>query len=316
MASKDMQKITDEEKQSFATGVNSEANNEAVIYDNAPIELNDKTDNLCPISVIAHRDDVEYGKYIHVDYYSDTCKMERGMCLLLPVGFDTKKKYSVMYLLHGIFGNEYSYSEDPNNRIAEIVGNMTAQGLIDETIVVCPNMFATSDPAMEPAFTNEACLPYDNFINELINDVMPYVEKNYPVRVGRENTTLAGFSMGGRETLYIALKRPELFGYVCSISAAPGIVPTKDDFMSHDGMISEEEVKFEEGALEPEAFIVCCGTQDSVVGKYPESYHRLMEKNGVSHIWYEIPEADHDNNAIQSGIFNILKKIAYNRNSQ
>ena len=170
--------------------------------------------------------------------------------------------------------------------------------------------YATNDPAQKPGFDGDSCLPYDNFINDLANDLMPHIEKEYSVLKGRENTYLAGFSMGGRETLFITLKKPELFGYVCAISAAPGIIAATDRFMTHPGMMEESEVKFAEGAVTPEVFILCCGSKDSVVGGYPKSYHEMLEANGAEHIWYEIPGADHDNEAIKSGLFNLFKQIA------
>ncbi len=174
-------------------------------------------------------------------------------------------------------------------------------------------MYAATDPAQKPAFDAESCLPYDNFINDLVNDLMPHIESEYPVLTGRENTYLAGFSMGGRETLFITLKKPELFGYVCAISAAPGVVATTDKFMNHPGQLEESEVCFAEGVTRPEVFILCCGSKDSVVGTYPKSYHELLSANGTEHIWYEIEGADHDNNAIQSGLYNLFKQIAWDK---
>ena len=275
-----------------------------------PLVINDEIDVKCPASVTTTRKDVTYGAFTHGTYYSETCGMDRGYCILLPADYSTEKKYPVLYLLHGIFGNEYSFSQDASNKIKEIVGNMAADGYIEETIIVCPDMYAKTDPAQKPGFDGESCLPYDNFINDLVNDLMPYIEKEYSVLTGRENTYLAGFSMGGRETLFITLQKPELFGYVCAISAAPGIVATTDKFMTHPGMLEESEVKFAENAVTPEVFILCCGSRDSVVGQYPKSYHEMLEANGSDHIWYEIPGADHDNDAIKSGLFNLFKQIA------
>lgn len=280
-----------------------------------PLIINDEIDVKCPASVTTTRKDVTYGAYTHGTYYSETCGMDRGYCILLPVDYSTEKKYPVLYLLHGIFGNEYSFSQDASNKIKEIVGNMAADGYIEETIIVCPDMYAKTDPAQKPGFDGESCLPYDNFINDLVNDLMPYIEKEYSVLTGRENTYLAGFSMGGRETLFITLQKPELFGYVCAISAAPGIVATTDKFMTHPGMLEESEVKFAEGAVTPEVFILCCGSKDSVVGQYPKSYHEMLEANGSEHIWYEIPGTDHDNDAIKSGLFNLFKQIANSKNN-
>lgn len=314
--------ISAEDKSSFATGINTQEQEPVATptqeaeEQEAEFILNDEIEERCPLKYTTTRSAVKYGEYTHGTYYSETCGMERGYSILLPADYSEDKKYPVLYLLHGIFGDEFSFSNDAGNKIKEIVGNMTADGIIEETIVVCPNMFAKTDPAQQPGFDAQACLPYDNFINDLVNDLMPYIESEYPVLTGRENTYLAGFSMGGRETIYITLKRPELFGYVCAISAAPGVVPAKDMYMEHPGQLKEDEMRFADGAVEPEVFIICCGTKDSVVGTFPKSYHELFEANGVEHIWYEINNADHDNNAIQSGIFNLFKQIAYGKQGE
>lgn len=299
-----------EDLSSFASGIKT--GDEAAVSDTEFV-LDDEIEERCPVTIEATRSYVEYGEFTHGTYYSETCGLERGYSILLPTDYNSDKQYPVLYLLHGIFGDEYSFSQDGNNKIKEIVGNMAADGYIEETIIVCPNMYASSDPDQKPAFDTESCLPYDNFINDLVNDLMPHIESEYSVLTGRENTYLAGFSMGGRETIYIALQRPELFGYVCAISAAPGIVPTTDKFMTHEGMIEESQMKFADDATVPEAFIICCGSSDSVVGTYPKQYHEILEQNGSSHIWYEIPGADHDNTAIKSGLFNLFKQIAYDK---
>ena len=262
------------------------------------------------------REGVTYPEFEKRSYFSQTAERETFYNVLLPADYSEDKQYPVLYLLHGIFGDEYSFSNDQGNKIKEIVGNMAADGIIEETIVVCPDMYAKTDPAQQPGFDAQACLPYDNFIYDLVNDLMPFIESEYPVLTGRENTYLAGFSMGGRETIYITLQRPELFGYVCAISAAPGVVPSKDMYMEHPGQIEESDMRFADGAVEPEVFIICCGTKDSVVGSFPRSYHELFEANGVEHIWYEINGADHDNNAIQSGIYNLFKQITYDKNNE
>lgn len=308
-----MKELDEETKKSFATGVTSEAASVGMSGAKTAADTLASTEEIeerCPARYADARPDVTYGSFVHGEYDSVTCGRKRGYMILLPAGYCRERKYPVLYLLHGIFGDEYSFPRDSENRLKEITANMAKDGLIEETIVVCPNMYASSDPQQQPGFTKEACLPYDRFIYDLTADLMPHIETTYSVRTGRENTYLAGFSMGGRETIYITLKRPELFGYVCAISAAPGIIATKDAYMTHEGMMSGEEMRFADGAVLPESFLICCGTKDSVVGTYPMSYHKLLEKNGAAHTWYEIPEADHDNGAIRSGIYNLFKQIA------
>lgn len=260
----------------------------------------------CPAEVAKHMADREYGSVEHITYSSVTTGLERGANVLLPAGYDSEKPYRVLYFQHGIFGDENSLLGDQNNAIPEILGNLSAQGLTEETIVVFPDMYATSDPDLKPAFTDEAVAPYDNFINELTEDLIPYIESHYSVSARREDRGILGFSMGGRETLYIGINRPDLFGYIGAISPAPGLTPAKDWAMTHPGQMEEEELHFAQGAELPELLMICCGTRDSVVGQFPASYHKILEQNGVEHLWYEVPGADHDSQAIRSGLYNFM----------
>lgn len=267
-------------------------------------------EEFCPGELTADVDEAELGRVRSRSYFSTSCGLERRVNVLLPANMTEGRKYPVLYMLHGIFGDENSFLNDKNNKLPEITVNMVKKGICGETIIVFPNMYASFRADQKPGMNSEDIKPYDFFINDLVNDLMPFIEREFPVLTGRENTALAGFSMGGRETLFIALKHPELFANICSISAAPGLVPGRDWAMEHVGQLSEDEVRFAPDALLPDRFIVCCGTKDSVVGRFPLSYHELFEKNGIKHIWYEVTDADHDNNAIRSGYYNVLKQMA------
>jgi enterochelin esterase-like enzyme len=263
----------------------------------------------CPDAVSEKKADVAYGTVVHKTYESKTTGLTRGVNIVLPPNYDESKKYPVLYLLHGIFGNEYSLINDNNNKIVEISGNLAAEGKAKEMIIVLPNMFAASDKDLQPGFSEESSAAYDNFINDLTNDLMPFMEENYSVLPGRENQAVAGFSMGGREGLFIGFTRPDLFGYVLGISPAPGLTPGKDWAMTHPGQLQEDELKIKNSEETPYLIMVCCGTKDSVVGVFPKSYHNIMEKNEVNHIWFEVPGADHDSQAIRSGLYNFISSI-------
>ena len=269
-------------------------------------QINNEIAGDCPVEVSEQRAKLDYGKTEHVNYHSETCGLTRGFTIYLPSSYDGNKKFPVMYFQHGIFGDENCIIFDQNNKIKEIATNLAADGLCKECIIVFGNMYATKDPKQKPAFSNDAVLPYDNFINELVNDLMPYVEKNYQVLTGPENTAICGFSMGGRESLFIGLQRPDLFGYIGAIAPAPGLVPSKDWAMSHPGQLQEEELKFKEGSRKPELLMVCCGTNDGTVGQFPKTYHRLLTSNGVEHLWFEVIGADHNSHAIRAGLYQFL----------
>lgn len=261
----------------------------------------------CPKRISDSREGVKYGSVTHGTYLSKTTGLERGYNILLPEGYSDKKEYPVIYFQHGILCDEFSLIEDENNALAQIAGNMAADGLCREVVVVFPNMYAKTDETMQPAFNQEAIEPYNNFINDMMNDLIPYIESHYSVRKDRPGRMILGFSMGGRETLYIGLQRPELFCQVGAISPAPGLTPGKDWAMEHPGQLSEDEARFAEDAVIPDYVMICCGTDDKVVGKFPESYHHIFDKNQVKHEWFQVEKADHDANAIRAGFYRFLE---------
>lgn len=264
----------------------------------------------CPYNTLKKRNGVTYSTFTHKTYYSSTTKSNRGVNIMLPQNYNFNKKYPVLYLLHGIMEDENSLLVNP---ISEIITNQILDGNAEEMIVVLPNMYACTDGS-KPSFRPETIASYDNFINDLINDLMPYIRENYSVLTSREFQAIAGFSMGGREALYIGITRPDIFGYVMGISPAPGLTPGKDWALSHPGQLQESELKITNTECTPYAIMLCCGTNDNVVGKFPESYHNILTRNKVAHIWYTIPEADHNGKAVASGLNNFVGAIFHTNN--
>ena len=209
-----------------------------------------------------------------------------------------------MYLLHGIGGNEDSMIGD---NITAIAGNLARQGKAKEFIIVCPDQYAPA-PGTETGFAlNQKYFDgYDNFINDLTKDLMPFIQKNYSIATGRDNTAICGFSMGGRNSLYIGYARPDLFGYVGAFSPAPGVTPGQDFAGYHKGLFSENDFRIKDSRYVPYVTFISCGTNDSVVGTFPKSYHEILTRNNQPHVWVEIPGADHDNTAINAGFYNFV----------
>lgn len=263
----------------------------------------------CPETVNTENADVTYGTVVHHTYQSKTTGLERGVNVLVPAGYDENKKYPVLYLLHGIFGNEFSFTNDPNMKIETITGNLIASGEAVDMIVVFPDMFAKTRADHEPGFNVESYLAYDNFINDWENDLIPFIESTYSTLTDREHRAIAGFSMGGRESMFIGMTRPDLVAYCTAFAPAPGLTPGKDFGGDHQGQLQEDELVVKDMDNMLKILMVDCGTNDSVVGKFPLSYHKIMTTNKVNHIWYEVPGADHDSKTIQSGYYNFLRYV-------
>lgn len=252
---------------------------------------------------------IKYGTVNHFTYDSKTCGMTRGVNVLLPADYDpadTEKTYPVYYMLHGYFGNEYSFTGDASCKIKDYAANAAADG--KEMIIVFPDDFAKTDPAAKPDWNQQSVDYYDNFINDLVNDLMPFIQKMFNIKTGRENTAIAGFSMGGRESLFIGLQRPDLFGYVGAFAPAPGLVPGRDATMPHPGQMKEEDVHFE-GKEAPFYLQVCVGDCDNVVGQFPRLYHLLFEKNNVEHTWFQVIGAGHDSSIVNPGSEKFISEI-------
>ena len=249
---------------------------------------------------------VEYGEMVEIEYESTVTGKNRKANVLLPVGYTEDKQYPVLYLLHGSDGDHNEWKKgDPKY----IIGNLIASGEAKEMIVVMPNVRASaSDDAS--SFQNDTLAnfrAFDNFINDLRDCLMPYMEENYSIATGRDNTAVAGLSLGGRESIYIGRIMCEEIGYIGSFSPGPGIVAYKMGKLTEEGLFTEEELVFPEG-FEPKVFMITEGDADSIVGKIPHIYHDLFEKAGVEHIYYTI-KGGHDYTVWKRSLYGFAKEI-------
>ena len=248
-------------------------------------------------------DGVKYAKISEIYYPSTTVGKTRKANVIVPADYSEDKEYPVLYLLHGIGGD---HKEWLGGAPIQIVTNMVQEGLAPEMIVVLPNVRARENDAANPSdiYTLEHYKAFDNFINELRDDLMPYIEENYSVKTGKENTAIAGLSMGGREALYIGFSMPETFGYIGGFEPAPGLLKYTNFGVTEDGLFSPESFILPE---ESDNFVMIVkGKQDGVVGNFPVEYHETLENNEVEHVYYEI-DGGHDFTVWKHGLYNFLR---------
>ncbi len=158
--------------------------------------------------------EVPHGELRQVWYKSGTLDMLRRMHVYTPPGYEkSTTKYPVFYLLHG--GGDDDSGWNSIGRASFILDNLIAAGKAKPMIMVMPNgsMPASAFPA-GTAQNDRMNKMADLFSAELTKEVMPYVEKTYRVLPGRDNRAVAGLSMGGLQTLDVALSNPDLFNYV------------------------------------------------------------------------------------------------------
>jgi enterochelin esterase-like enzyme len=173
---------------------------------------------------------VQHGEIRKVWYQSSTLGAQRRAHIYFPPGYESgKERYPVFYLLHG--GGDEDSGWSTIGRAGFILDNLIAAKKARPMIVVMPNGSLPRPPAVpgappDPAVTASL---QERFTNELMKDVMPFVEKNYRTLAGRDNRAIAGLSMGGGQTTRVITTYPDQFAYVAVWSA--GVNPqTSADF--------------------------------------------------------------------------------------
>ncbi len=257
------------------------------------------------------KDNVEYGSFTNISYYSDITKSNRTANVVLPPNYDTSKKYPVVYMMHGIgCAKEMFGTSIDNSSIAKIYGNLRAEGKAVDMIIVFPGIRVSDEPEKD-THSNENYKHYDDFREDLINNLMPAMSKKFSVKTGRENTAICGWSMGGREALYIGLSKPEYFGYVAGYCPAFGLLPytNADVGKSEDGLLTipgatEDILKISDEYVNNTFIQIGHGIYDSVVHNEPTRYSKALTNGGVPHIYTEYPSG-HSDGVYNPGFYNL-----------
>ena len=246
-----------------------------------------------PSSATQSKNGVTYGQIQNKTYYSNTCKRNKKYNVLLPPNYTTSKKYPVMYILHGYYENPDRMLTKGNADMhtREMLGNAIAEGAAKEMICVFPDVYSSATQDAVTGMDDNNNRAYDNFINQLKNDLMPEIEKNYSVLTGKDNTAITGFSMGGRESLLIGMQMSDQIGYIGAICPAPGVT----------GSFNFSSDK------QPYFLMITGGSNDTVVYDNPKTYHENFQKNGVPHVWHYVNGGYHGDNSINAHLYNFFR---------
>lgn len=246
--------------------------------------------------------DVPHGEVRLVNYYSDLCKEWRPLYIYVPAGYDKgNRKYPVVYIQHG--GGEDHRGWMQQGLTANIMDNLIAEGKAVPMIVVSANS-NLGIPGMAGGYSREGMQP---FRLELLENIIPFVEKNYRVKKGPHNRALCGLSMGGGQAFYIGLNEPEVFANVGHFSSGifGGISGSKPmDFEKEvPGMISDTE-KFNRDF---DVYFVSCGEQDPRIEPTREAVERMREA-GVELVFESYP-GDHEWQVWRKSLYNFAQML-------
>jgi len=241
------------------------------------------------------RDSIAHGKIDTITYKSKTVDTLRRTLIYTPPGYSKKNKYPVLYLLHGIGGDEKEWLNGGKPQV--ILDNLYAQGKIEPMIVVMPNGRAMkNDRATGNIMAPDKVQAFATFEKDLLNDLIPFIEKKYPVLADREHRAIAGLSMGGGQSLNFGLGNLDKFAWIGGFSSAPNTKTPQE--LVPDAAIAREKIKL---------LFISCGASDPLIS-FSKRTHDYLQQNNVPHIYFIEPGV-HDFKVWKNGLYMFAQLI-------
>jgi enterochelin esterase-like enzyme len=239
------------------------------------------------------REGSEHGKVEVVEYESKSVGNKRKALVYTPPGYSADQKYPVLYLLHGIGGDENEWQRGGHPEI--ILDNLIAEKKAEPMIIVMPNGRAQADD--RPGPNAMATAPaFGKFDKDLLGDLIPFIESKYSVKKDRENRALAGLSMGGGQSLNFGLANLDTFAWVGGFSSAPNTKPAAE--LVPDPEKAKRQLKL---------LWISCGNKDGLI-RISQGVHAYLKEKGVPHIWH-VDEHAHDFQHWKKALYNFSQLI-------
>ncbi len=239
------------------------------------------------------REGIDHGKVETVEYDSKSVGNKRKAVIYTPPGYSAAQKYPVLYLLHGIGGDENEWRRGGHPEI--ILDNLIAEKKAVPMIIVMPN--GRAQPDDRPGTNAMSTAPaFGKFDKDLIGDLIPFIESKYSVKKDREDRALAGLSMGGGQSLNFGLANLNTFAWVGGFSSAPNTKPAAE--LVPDPAKAKQQLKL---------LWISCGNKDGLI-RISQGVHAYLKEKGVPHIWH-VDEHAHDFQHWKKALYNFSQLI-------
>lgn len=231
--------------------------------------------------------DVPHGTVSKIWYRSDALGMDRRLTVYTPAGYESsRKRYPVLYLLHGMGGDENAWTE--LGRASQILDNLIAQGKAEPMIIVMTNGNAALEAAPGEsslgfkAPTTQLPKTMDGSFEAAFPEIVKFIDGNYRTVRKKQGRAIAGLSMGGFHSMHISLQYPDMFDYVGLFSAA--IMPDKNTkspvYEDLDGKLAAQF------ARKPALYYIAIGNKDFLYNANVE-YRRMLDSKGYEYVYNE-----------------------------
>jgi len=193
------------------------------------------------------------------------------MSVYTPPGYSKEQKYPVLYLLHGIGGDETEWQRFASPET--LLDNLIADGKATPMIVVMPNGRAQKDDRATGDIYSHAPA-FEKFEKDLLESVIPFIEGKYSVKTDREHRALAGLSMGGGQSLNFGLGNLDTFAWVGAFSPAPNTKTPQQ--LVPDPQAATRQLKL---------LWLSCGNKDGLI-RISQGVHAYLKEKNVPHHWH------------------------------
>lgn len=246
-----------------------------------------------PAGISARREGIAHGKLETISYESKSVGTTRKMQVYTPPGYSKDKKYPVLYLLHGIGGDETEWQRFASPHL--LMDNLLADGKATPMIVVMPNGRAQKNDRAEGNVMASAPA-FAAFEEDLLRDVIPTIESRYSVQADREHRALAGLSMGGGQSLNFGLGHLDTFAWVGGFSSAPNTKRPAE--LVPDAEQAKRQLKL---------LWLSCGNKDGLIG-ISQGVHAYLKEKGVPHVW-NVDSNAHDATHWRNNLYYFAQQI-------
>ena len=239
------------------------------------------------------REGIAHGKLEMVEYDSKSVGNKRKALVYTPPGYTADTKYPVLYLLHGIGGDEEEWRRGGHPEV--ILDNLIAGKKAVPMIIVMPNGRAQTDD--RPGPNAMATAPaFGKFDKDLLGDLIPFIQSKYSVNTNRESRALSGLSMGGGQSLNFGLGNLDTFAWIGGFSSAPNTKPAAELVPDSDNATKQLKLLY-----------VSCGNKDGLI-RISQGVHGYLKEKNVPHIWH-VDEHAHDFQHWKKGLYNFAQLI-------
>ncbi len=247
--------------------------------------------------------DVPHGQVREVWYHSSVTGTWRRAFVYLPPNYDSSKaRYPVLYLQHGGGENETGWVRQ--GKVNFILDNLIASGNTKPMIVVMANGYATRAGYQVPDLSHEAFGSpafmkvmqerMGAFEDDMVQVLIPFVDKTFRTLPDRDHRAMAGLSMGGMQTFQVTFDHLDLFSYIGGFSGAVNV-------FNGNGKL-DTKTAFHGAMADPAAFArrvhllwIGVGTDEPAMMKSSlEGLNTALDQAHVKHVFYESPGTNHE----------------------